>query len=435
MKTKMFVALITFSLLFFSVSGCSSSSRADNESERAKLQEQIHGLVSQISALNRENERLRRQNQELAQQLSAHHAADPEDEVITQRKLAHVQAQAERLTAEQDKLVQQLVQLQQQLAEREQEREDLLRSFDALRQAFVREMTRLQEENERLRQEQAQLQERLERDSKALAALSLQELSERARALQGELRQLQGELARRKVEEFRQNALQQTVTCQEAQAESVTECLEQQIALAVELTKRGSVTRAVALYEQMLKDYPDLAISLSRVAQPITAAEVAWELSLLRESIARSTISDLSEQIKTRLDIWQAYLQAYPDSPYTDDALWRLAFLSSNSFRWNGANYAHYDPTRALENLKKILELVQIETTDRLSDLWRGVATPRVLTRAYVFEIIARGYEIALQDCREALAWYERALAEATDEHKKSDLTATVLALRESCEK
>lgn len=432
MKTGMLIVLITISLLFFS--GCSSSSRADSDAERAKLQEQIHGLVNQISALNRENERLRRQNQELSQQLSPHHATDPEDEVITQRKLAHVQAQAERLTAEQDKLVQQLVQLQQQLAEREGEREELLRSFDALRQAFVREMTRLQEENERLHQEQAQWQERLERDSKALAALSLQELSERARALQGELQELQGELARRKVEEFRQSALQQTATCKEAQAESVTECLEQQIALAVELTKRGSVTRAVAIYEQILNDYPDLAISLSRIAQPITAAEVAWELSLLRESIARSTISDLSEQIKTRLDIWQAYLEAYPDSPYTDDALWRLAFLSSNSFRWSGANYAHYDPTRALEHLKQILELSQMETTDRLSDLWRGVAAPRALTRAYVFEMIARGYEIALQDCRGALAWYERALAETADEQKKTDLTATVLALRESCE-
>lgn len=431
MKNGILISLVSISLFF---SGCSPSSRADSDSERAKLQEQIHGLVNQISALNRENERLRSQNQELAQQVSAQYSTEKEDDMIATRKSAQLQAENERLTEEQNKLVQQLAQLQEQLAEREGEREDLLRNLETLRGTFVKELAPLQEENERLRQEQAQLKEKLERDSRTVTALSSQELAERARALQRELQDLQSEVLRRKIEEFRQSA-QQTATCAEVQAESLSQCLEQQVALAVELTKRGSVTRAVTIYEQILKDYPELALSLSRVAHPVTSAEVAWELGLLRESIARSTISDLTEQIATRLGIWQTYLERYPDSPYTDDALWRLAFLYSNSFRWSGANYAHYDPTRALESLKKTLELSQIETTDRLSDLWRGVATTRALTRAYLLEMLARGYEIALRDCQEALAWYERALAETADEQKKTDLTATVLALRESCGK
>lgn len=420
------------------LSGCSSSHGAGNDSERAKLQEQIHGLVNQIRALNSENERLRREKQEMAQQLSAQYPTEKEEDIIATRKLAQLQVENERLTGEQNKLVQQLATAQRQLAEREGEREDLLRNLDALRQAFVREIARLQGDNERLAKEQAQLKDALERaqtqlSELGLSALSSQELEERARALQTELQNIQHEALQRKIESFRQSAaLLETATCADAQAESVPECLEQKIALAVELTKRGSVTRAVGLYEQMLKDYPELAWRSERLAHTVTAAEIAWELGLLRESIARSTISDLTEQIATRLQIWQTYIEIYAASLYADDALWKLASLYSNGFRWSGS--VHYDPAKAIERLKKILELPQIETTERLSDLWRAVTTTRTLTKVMVFEMLARGYEVALQNCQEALVWYERAIAETTDEQKKTDLTATVISLRAHCE-
>ncbi len=437
----LFIVLCGLALV---LAGCSSPSGAGNDSERAKLQEQIHGLVNQIRALNSENERLRREKQELEQQLSAQYSTEKEEDLIATRKLAQLQVENERLTEDQNKLFQRLETLQQQLAEREGEREDLLRNLEALRQAFVREITRLQKDNERLAQEQTQLKDALEKaqmqlselgQAKAeLSTLSAPELAERARALQTELQNLQNEALQRKVESFRQSAaLLGTATCAEVQAASVPECLEQQIALAIELTKRGSVTRAVGIYEQMLKDYPELALRSERLAQPITAAEVAFELGLLRESIARSTMSDLTEQIATRLQIWHNYIEIYSASLYADDALWKLAALYANGFRWSGS--AHYDPTKAIEHLQKILALPQIETTERLSDLWRAVTTTRTFTKAIVLEMLARGYEVALQNCQAALVWYEKAIVETTDAQKKTDLTATVLSLRESCGK
>lgn len=427
--------------LVATLSGCSSSSKADDDQTKiAKLQEQVRGLVSQINTLNEKNQRLRYENQSLSQQLNTQQYATKEDEIVVSRKLARLQVENEHLAGEQSKLTQQLVALREQLSGLERERDEALKNLETLRETLLKEIARLQTENERLVAEQAQLagalQQTQARTEKPLSEVSSQELEERALALYTEMRRLSDELLQRKIESFRQSVVSlESSTCAEAQTGTIDECLALKIALAVETTKRGGVQRALGIYEQMLKDYPELAMRVERLTRPIAAGDIAFEMGLLRESIARSTISDLNEQIAARLQIWQAYLEKHPTSLYADDALWRLASLYSNGFRWSGANSAHYDPTKAIESLKKILELPQIETTERLSDLWRGVTTARALTKASVFEMLGRGYETALQNCEEALVWYEKTIAETTDAQKKTDLTAMVLYLRESCGK